>query len=131
MHDKKSLHDFSISHLVNMYNSFANKVPGREPVKKFRDKATAVKRVEKILRDTTPPSVVLFEKTSSPMREKQKLGRGLRKDSQKNKQTNKDFLNSNSFLDMCKAHSVEPTVRQVSKYRNKKGLLYKRMKGAL
>lgn len=41
----------------------------------------------------------------------------------------RDFFKSATFGLMCKRHSVEKTYRQASKYRNKKGLLYKKEKG--
>lgn len=33
------------------------------------------------------------------------------------------------FVDLCNSYSVTPTKRQLSKYRNKKGILYKKAHG--
>ena len=46
--------------------------------------------------------------------------------------TNKEYLHNNKeFKDLCQEYDVEATQRQVSKFRNKKGLLFKKMKGLI
>lgn len=43
--------------------------------------------------------------------------------------TNKEISETIEFINKCQKYGVTPTKRQVSKLRNKKGLLYKRMTG--
>ncbi len=39
--------------------------------------------------------------------------------------TNKEFLKDKAFLECCKKANIEPSKRQASKFRNKKGIAYK------
>jgi hypothetical protein len=39
--------------------------------------------------------------------------------------TNRKFAETKGFVDACESAGVDPTQRQASKYRNKKGLAYK------
>lgn len=40
--------------------------------------------------------------------------------------TNKEYANSKDFTEKCEKVGVKPTKRQASKYRNKKGSVYKK-----
>jgi len=40
--------------------------------------------------------------------------------------TNKQFTEDEHFKNCCIKAAIEPTIRQASKFRNKKGLAYKR-----
>jgi hypothetical protein len=39
--------------------------------------------------------------------------------------TNREFAKEPRFIHLCQIAEVEPTVRQASKFRNKKGLAFK------
>ena len=39
--------------------------------------------------------------------------------------TNKEFTSNRTFIKACENVGLEPTLRQASKYRNKKGLAFK------
>jgi len=48
------------------------------------------------------------------------------------KMTNRKYaLDNKEFNDLCQKFDVKPTARQASKYRNKKGALYKKSKGLM
>ena len=50
----------------------------------------------------------------------------------KTKMTNRMYAQENKeFNDACSKFDVKPTSRQASKFRNKKGVLYKKMKGLI
>ncbi len=41
------------------------------------------------------------------------------------KQTNKEYMKNDQFIKDCKKVGIEPTSRQASKYKMKKGKVYK------
>ena len=43
----------------------------------------------------------------------------------KNKMTNLEFSKQKWFIEICEKLLLKPTTRQASKFRNKKGLVYK------
>jgi hypothetical protein len=111
MYAETELKSKNMRELVSIYNG----IEGTNNIKRFGSKPDGVQRILKFQAYSIRKETKVKSKIGSRVKEILKQFEGM---------TNGKVLKTSKFQKLCANYNVEPTVRQVSKFRNYRGKLF-------